>query len=137
MKEIILNFIKINGGKLLALSKLGFIGALQTIAKGIIQLWTIFIKPFFFSSNKKSIIVPYVYIGIAMGLFFATVIEFLKLSHMAATVGIKDAAIVLPTLAGVIATLIAIVAVMGKTYNDGVANQTSAPTEPEKPNGVQ
>lgn len=128
MGTIILNFIKQNGLKVF-----------EVIAKYIIEFWNIFIRPFFFSSTKKSIIVPYVYIGVSMVLFFGTVIEFLRLSHMAATVGIKDATIVLPTLAGVIATLIAIVAVMGKTYNDGISNQSTPVqlTEPEKPNGVQ
>ena len=125
---IIINFLKQNGLKVL-----------QAGAKGIISLWTIFIRPFFFSSTKKTIIVPYVYIGISMVLFFGTVVEFLKLSFMAATVGIKDATIVLPTLAAVIGTLIAIIAVMGNTYNNGAANSTPTTTVPTdtKPNGVQ
>jgi hypothetical protein len=127
MITIIINFLKQNGLKVI-----------QAGAKGVISFWEIFIRPFFFSGKKRTVIVPYIYIGISMVLFFWTVIEFLRLSKIAAMQGIKDAAIVLPTLAGVIATLIAIIAIMGKTYNDGIANTPpDNTTDTDKPNGVQ
>lgn len=79
-----------------------------------------FIKPFWFSSStcKKEIVVPYVYTTLNMSLFYLSVYIFLKLSWQAGTIGIKNVAIVLPTLAGVIATLIILNHSMMTIYNN-------------------
>jgi len=96
------------------------LNAVELISNAIIARGQKYVKPMFFSSNRpESIIAPYVYVFVGMLLFFASIIMFLYLSYMAATKGIQDSAIILPTLAGVIATLIAMVGIMIKLYNDG------------------
>jgi hypothetical protein len=72
-----------------------------------------------------------------MFLFFASVIEFLKIANQAASVGIKDPQIVLPAIAGVITTLIALVTLMLKAYNDGKTQEKSDSSSTDKPAGVQ
>ena len=78
-----------------------------------------FIKPFWFSSSicKKEMVVPYFYTSVNMLFFYASVYLFLKLSWMAGTVGIQSPAVVLPTLAGVIGTLIVLNHSMLTIYN--------------------
>lgn len=123
--EIILNFLKQNR-----------ITVIQAIIKGFISIWEIWIRPFFFSKNKKAVIVPYIYVFIGMGLFIASVILFIKLSWMAATVGIKDATIILPTISSVIGIMVAMMTFMVKVYNDGKTVDTEISVSEDKPGGV-
>lgn len=102
-----------------AFSKLNAGTILKYIVDGFIFITNTFFKPFWFSSNKKSIIVPYLYTSVNMGLFYISIYIFLTLSYKAALVGITSPEIVLPTLAGVIATLIALNHSMLSIYNNG------------------
>ena len=122
--EIIINILKQNGAIVL-----------KGIATGLTAIWSMFIRPFFFSHKKSYIKAVYVYVGIAMFFFFDTIQVFVTLSKEAAYHGIHDAGIVLGTLATVIATLIALVTLMMKAYNDGKEDDTTPPTD--KPTGVQ
>ena len=92
---------------------------LVKIKNWIVRFIKVFIKPFWFSSStcKKEIVVPYVYTSINMTFFYLSVYIFLKLSWMTGTVGIKNAAIVLPTLSGVIGILIVLNHSMLTIYN--------------------
>ncbi len=93
---------------------------IQLVSNAVVAKGQKYVKPMFFSKNRPdSIIAPYIYVFIGMLLFFASIIMFLFLAYIAAKEGIHNAEIVLPTTAGVIATLIAMVGIMIKLYNDG------------------
>jgi len=113
-------------------------GIITTAFNGIKWVLITFLRPFWFSSTKKSLVAPYVYVFISMVLYYISVYVFLDLCYTAANPGIKDAAIILPTLAGVIATLIAINQVMISAYNKGKdKTEISDNYESDKPKGVQ
>ena len=88
-------------------------------ANAIVDGARIFIRPFWFSHKKKYLIVPYFYVSVAMMLFFASVTLYLYLAYQAAMHGIQDAGVVLGTVNLTIGTLMGIVGIMIKLYNDG------------------
>jgi hypothetical protein len=109
-----------------------------TIGKGVKWMIDTFLKPFWFSTSngKKDLVAPYFYVSIGMIFFYASIYIFLTLSYKGATVGIQDAGIILPTLAGVIATLIGMVTITMNAYNKGKSTNIEAKKE-DKPKGVQ
>lgn len=104
---------------------------LKSVANFFIGLGKKYFKPFWFSSKKDYIIAPYVYVFFGMIFFFACIILFLFLSYEAAFKGIKDAAVILPTIAGVIATLVAMNTFMIKVYNEGKTTTSDSSTTPQ------
>lgn len=112
-------------------------GIITTILKSIKWFLITFIRPFWFSSNRKSLVAPYVYVFFDMIFFYVSVYVFLDLCYIAAINGIKDAGIVLGALAGVITTLIAINQIMMSAYNKGKDKSEQVENENDKPKGVQ
>ena len=96
-----------------------FIKVLNSCLKFIINLGRKYIKPFFFSKRKPTIMAPYFYVFVGMILFFTCVVIFLVLCWKGATEGIKETTTILSSLAGVIATLVAMNTLMVKVYNEG------------------
>ena len=94
---------------------------LQLMNKGISYLLFTFLRPFWFSSSdcRRGVVVPYIYTMFNMICFYISVYLFLSLSYKAATIGIKVPHIILPTIAGVIGTLIALNHSMLTIYNKG------------------
>jgi len=93
-----------------------------------------FLRPFWFSSSncKKGVVAPYVYTTINMACFYIAIYVFLTLSWEAATIGIKNPQIVLPAIAGLIGSLIALNHSMITLYNNGknVTTNTTSTTPP-------
>jgi hypothetical protein len=99
------------------------IGNVTTIVVGIFKIladvFRIYIRPFWFSGTKNTIVAPYVYVFFGVLLFFGAVALFFNLTYLAAVKGINNPEVVLPTLAGVIATLTAQITLMISVYNKG------------------
>jgi hypothetical protein len=114
--------------------------AIKFISSFIIKFGVKYLKPFWFSKKQPHIIAPYVYVFLGMCWFFVCIGMFLYLSWAAMFLEVKNATIVLPTLAGVIATLVVMMTFMIKVYNEGkeIDNSTNkdlkTPKEPEIPN---
>jgi hypothetical protein len=111
---------------------------LNTIIKGFMFIIQTFLKPFLFSSSKRTVIAPYMYVLISMIFFYISIYAFLDLSYKAAIVGIKSPEVILPTIAGVIVTLMGATTLMIKVYNDGKnRNNTEEHTNNEDEEKVQ
>lgn len=91
----------------------------QAVIPAIGEFIKVFIKPFLFSTNKSTLIVPYFYVMVGNILLFISIGLFLHLAYVAAIDGIKDSTTVLGTLSGLIATLTIFSNLMITVYNNG------------------
>jgi hypothetical protein len=104
---------------------------IQLVVKKLEGTGAKYLKPFWFSSSKNTIIAPYVYVFIGMCMFFISVGLFLYLCWIGAThKEIFNLQIILPSLAGVIATLVAMMTFMIKVYNEGKDTPSSTTPPP-------